>query len=682
MGKAARPRSRTQHEGSLLLGRTEERSALRAGLDSARAGRGSCFLVIGEAGMGKSRLVEETTEIATSEGMRVLVGRSAGSVDVPAYWPWIQVLRQVSASIGGGRSTPTGSAAADIPPLISEILGPSDSARSEQSPGTDRFAFFDAVGSFLKESSGAQASLIVMEDLHAADEPSLLLLRFMAQLDRGSGLMFLGTYDHLELRNKPGQRRLLTEIGREGRQLWLRGFDDGLIRELYEAKTGQQPSDAIASALLEASEGNPLYVEEAIRMLTKRGDIRRPDNSVGFRVPEGIRDLIRHRLSGLDDDVVELLSVASVIGREFEVSLLERVVGIEVYALLDLLGAAIEAEVISESSALGGYHFEHILIRETLYEDLTAARRMRLHRAVAEILEHEGPERDDRRLSELAHHWFKAAQAGDPQKAMTHTSDAARRALSRRAYEEAARLFQRALKVSDAAGASREEIDELRAGLAAAREAAKPSEDAEKAVGEISTGCAFVREGEYWTISYAGQDARLRDLKGLRYIAQLLKAPGRESHVLDLVASVEGVPSTRTVSSEDSLRMNILDDAGPMLDAKAKSDYKKRLMDLQEDLQEAEDFNDPERVRRAHAEIDALTQQLAASVGLGGRDRRAASQSEKARVNVTKSVKDALRRIDEHHEPLGRHLRVTIRTGTYCSYQPDPSSPITWEVRS
>jgi hypothetical protein len=367
-----------------------------------------------------------------------------------------------------------------------------------------------------------------------------------------------------------------------------------------------------------------------------------------------------------------------VIGREFDLTLLQRVVDIEMEALLEILAQAVASEVITETSALGRYAFTHILIRETLYEDLTAAKRMRLHRTLAETLEESYATTLESRLPELAHHWFKSAQAGDAAKTMRYAIQAAEHAMSQHADEEALRLYQRALKVSEAAGADADQIEKIRAGIAGARPTSESSDNGSGA--EITSG-VFMREGDYWTINYAGNETRLKDIKGLRYIAQLLKVPGREVHVLDLAAIVEGgSPTIRRATVQDDLTSDGLGDAGEVLDASAKAAYKRRLDDLREELEEAQDFNDPERVARARDEIDALVDQLAGGVGLGGRDRKAASQSEKARVNITKSVKDALKKIDENHRSLGEHLRTTIRTGAYCAYLPDPRMEISWRT--
>ena len=181
----------------------------------------------------------------------------------------------------------------------------------------------------------------------------------------------------------------------------------------------------------------------------------------------------------------------------------------------------------------------------------------------------------------------------------------------------------------------------------------------------------FRHEGEFWTIAFEGAAFRLRESKGLHYIAALLREPGRELHALDLLA---------VQPAEDHARRPPGSDAGPILDGQAKAQYRARLDELAEELREAEQWNDRERAARASEERDLLAHELAAAVGLGGRDRRAASDAERARINVTRSVKAALERISEHSPALGQHLEATLRTGTYCSYVPDPRVPVRWEL--
>jgi non-specific serine/threonine protein kinase len=182
----------------------------------------------------------------------------------------------------------------------------------------------------------------------------------------------------------------------------------------------------------------------------------------------------------------------------------------------------------------------------------------------------------------------------------------------------------------------------------------------------------------------------LKDAKGLQYIAFLLRHPGREFHALELATALgrsQATPAATTEStlSEDQLAEQNFSvrepgDAGNVLDAQAKAAYKSRLEELQAEVEEAQRFNDPVRAAKVQAEIEFLTDELAAAVGLSGRDRRAISASERARLNVTKSIKAALRKINKNHLALGQHLAPSIRTGTFCSYMPDLTQPVSWTL--
>jgi hypothetical protein len=195
----------------------------------------------------------------------------------------------------------------------------------------------------------------------------------------------------------------------------------------------------------------------------------------------------------------------------------------------------------------------------------------------------------------------------------------------------------------------------------------------------------FRREGEYWTIAYEGAVVHLKDAKGLRHLARLLAGPGREFHAVDLEAA-EGRPApaarpgSRAGGGERGLvARRDLGDAGALLDATAKATYRARLTELEEELEEAEGCNDPARAARARLEREFLVQELARAVGLGGRDRRAASHAERARLNATRAIRAAMANLARANPALGRHLVATIRTGRYCSYTPDPRLPVAWE---
>jgi tetratricopeptide (TPR) repeat protein len=190
----------------------------------------------------------------------------------------------------------------------------------------------------------------------------------------------------------------------------------------------------------------------------------------------------------------------------------------------------------------------------------------------------------------------------------------------------------------------------------------------------------FRREGDYWSVIFDGHTVHLRDLKGMRYLARLLADPGREYHVLDLVA-IETSPGTRAGSGQaGDLPRSALGDAGEIIDSRAKDAYRQRLAEIDDDIEQAHATGDTDRAVQANTERDFLIRELGRAFGLSGRGRRAASASERARAGVTRAIRQAIARINEHHPRLGEHLNRTIRTGTYCAYSPDPRAPAGWEL--
>ncbi len=192
----------------------------------------------------------------------------------------------------------------------------------------------------------------------------------------------------------------------------------------------------------------------------------------------------------------------------------------------------------------------------------------------------------------------------------------------------------------------------------------------------------FLRQGDYWIIRYQGHLTFLKATRGLHCLSVLLRHPGREFHVCELVGQVFGRPLVlgKGGRATDDWQGERLSDVGPILDAQAKAEYKRRLDDLRRDLEEAERFNDPARAERARNEMNALAEQLASAVGLGGRNRRIGSAAERARSAVTKRIKSSIKRIGQAIPSLGSHLATRVKTGYFCSYNPQPERPVAWEV--
>jgi hypothetical protein len=191
----------------------------------------------------------------------------------------------------------------------------------------------------------------------------------------------------------------------------------------------------------------------------------------------------------------------------------------------------------------------------------------------------------------------------------------------------------------------------------------------------------FRQEGDYWTMAYQGTTCRLRNSKGLHYITCLLQEPGRTFHALELATLVgAGQPCATVVETVSDLPVTAPGDLGGLLDAQAKTAYKRRLCELQDELAEAQQFHDLARATAIQAEIDTLTHELAVALGLGGRDRKVGSSAERARSAITKAIKAAVQKIRTHHPALGHHLATHLKTGTFCQYLPHPAQPIHWHL--
>jgi tetratricopeptide (TPR) repeat protein len=241
-------------------------------------------------------------------------------------------------------------------------------------------------------------------------------------------------------------------------------------------------------------------------------------------------------------------------------------------------------------------------------------------------------------------------------------------AQAREKLECALELYRRHGAAAEWAGRAREELDA----------AGRPATAGDRV--SSSAGNTMTRQGDYWTIVFEGHTTRLRNSKGLEHLAVLLARPGQELHVLEL-AGASGAARTQSPLAPNATGLHRdTGDAGALLDTQAKAAYRQRITELEGEVDEAEGFNDPERAMKPRSELDSLTRELARAVGLGGRDRRAASSSERARVRITLALRAAAKRIEKTDSNLAQHLHDTLRTGNYCSYRPDRRTSIPWRV--
>ena len=440
----------------VFVGRQRELEQMTLGLDEAFAGHGRLLLLVGEPGIGKSWLANELLVRSRARGGRVLVGRCWEAGGAPAYWPWVQSLRAVVREAPPDRLRElVGAGGADLAPLFPELRRvlpdlPESSALESESA---RFRLFDAITSFVKAAASERPIVLLLDDLHAADEPSLLLLRFVARELAETQLLILGAYRDVDPTIRDPLLTALTELVRERvtRRIEVSGLTQMEVAEYISRSTNRVVDATIVAEVHAQTEGNSLFVAEVTRLLDESGAFAKSDTNAHLGIPPGVREVLGRRLRRLSAETHDVLTAASVLGREFSLDALARLRGIEVGTVLDLLDESVVARVASEVPGVPGtWRFTHVLFREALYEDLTSKERLRLHRSAAEVLETMYADNLDVHLSELAHHFAASSPAGGSDKAVSYARLAGNRAADLLAFEEAARLYRVALDLTDA----------------------------------------------------------------------------------------------------------------------------------------------------------------------------------------------------------------------------------------
>lgn len=451
----AAAKQRREPARSVFVGREPELGELLSGLEDALAGRGTLFLVAGEPGIGKSRLAEEVIAHARARGAHVLVGRCWEAGGAPAYWPWMQTLRAyMRESDPGTVRAQLGAGAADLAPILPDLR--QQFPDLPEPPALDsegaRFRLFGATAEFLRNASEDRPVVLVLDDLHAADPPSLLLLRFLARELSSTRILVLGAYRDVD--PTPGQplTEMLAEVAREpvARRLTLGGLSEREVVEYVGLAGSELASEGLVTTLHEQTEGNPLFVGEIVRLLSVEGIRSDFAAEVRLVIPQSVRDVIARRLTHLSEECNRVLVLACVIGREFALDALARVAGVSEDELLDVLDEAMSARIVSDvPGAPGCLRFAHVLIRDTLYDGLTTARRLRLHRLVVAALERLYGEEPGRHLAELAHH---SIAGSDFDKGLRYAWRAGDWEMSLLAHEEAAHLYGTALEAFEMGG--------------------------------------------------------------------------------------------------------------------------------------------------------------------------------------------------------------------------------------
>jgi DNA-binding SARP family transcriptional activator len=435
-----------------FVGRTKELGKLVAALEDAMAARGRVVLVGGEPGIGKSRLADEAIRVAHTRGAVAHVGRCWEAGGAPAFWPWVQSLRSyVRASDQEELRAQLGSEAAVLAQLLPELreLLPDLSEPPALEAEGARFRLFEAVTVFLRRAAETRPLLLVFDDLHAADAPSLVLLRYVAREIGTSRLLLICSFRDADPTVTMPLSSTLAELVREPHtaRITLAGLSQHDIAEYIDRTSSSVASPGVIEAVHGETGGNPFFLTEVVRLLDAEASPADADAHIS-RLPD-VRAVIARRVERLSAPCQRLLVLASVLGREFGVDALGHFAELTRTELLDVLDEAMAERIVDDVPGLPGrLRFGHALIRDTLYDELTAARRLELHQRAGEALESAYGIHLEPHMAELAHHFLAAATGGAAEKAVDYARRAGDRAAEQLAYEEAARLFMLGLALA------------------------------------------------------------------------------------------------------------------------------------------------------------------------------------------------------------------------------------------
>lgn len=436
----------------IFVGRAAELDLLRSFLQEVVAGDGRAVLVGGEAGIGKTSLAEQLAEVARSSDVDVVWGRCWEGEGAPAFWPWIQIVRSLAL-----RRDPhelrsvMGPGAADMVQLVPELRGQMPDLRSlpePLEPEQARFRLFDSIGTFLRRWTKNRPALLILDDIHWADKPSLRLLQFILQDLEGVGLLVVATYRDDNVSQWEVFSDTLPDLvrARATSRLKLLGLDRHDVAEFIAATAGKTPSESLTISLHAETDGNPLFVSELVRALVQSGAaVEREVTSTGVAVPDTLREAIVRRVRSLSPEGVKLVQASSVAGRQFNLRVVERAIKderISLGTLEEACAVRIFERVAQDNSMC---RFTHAVVREAIYEELSESRRRGLHLAIGRATEEVYRGELDNELSVLSFHFSRALPDGDVEKAVRYGMRAAERATRLLAHEEAVDHYRRSL---------------------------------------------------------------------------------------------------------------------------------------------------------------------------------------------------------------------------------------------
>jgi tetratricopeptide (TPR) repeat protein len=461
-----------------FVGRERELAELRLGLEDSIAGHGRLFMVSGEPGIGKTRLAAEAASGADEKGVKVIWGRCWEGDGVPGFWPWIQILSTFAETDEGsellakmGRK-PTeafsGSLRDSDGPRMREARGLRSSRTGAElhsvsvarksieliaDPAQAQFDLFISVSAFLKGRAGRAPLMLILDDLHDADQSSLALLGVFVRELHESRIMLIVTYREAEVRLSATLSSAIGKLGREGHQLPLRGLSESEVGGFLEHRAGAAPAAELVALLHQTTSGNPLFLDGVVRMLLAEGKLGdRQDVGQGdFRLPDGVQLAVRASVNLLSERAQSLLSLAATLGIEFDLSRLKAVTGSPHAVLLQILDEIVRAGIVVEiPESMTHYRFAHALIRATVYDGLGSAARVRLHRQIGDALERMYIGDFDPHIDELAYHFSRAIASDTTDKAIDYSIRAGQLAYNVYAYDRAGSYWRAALRMMPA----------------------------------------------------------------------------------------------------------------------------------------------------------------------------------------------------------------------------------------
>ncbi|MDP9238524.1 MAG: AAA family ATPase [Chloroflexota bacterium] len=442
-----------------FVGRESELSRIKAKLADARTGRGGLVMLVGEPGIGKSRMIEEFTEHARTDGAAVLFGACFEGEWVPPFAPFADAIdnyakeaavEALQADLGHGAG-----AIARLAPSVRERL-PDFAEPAPLQPDEERFRLLDAVSQFLIASSQRVPVVLVLDDLHWADKGTIAMLRHVARFVTKHRILLLGAYRDVELDRQHPLSGALAQLRREVEyeRIALKGLDEGDIGAMLTSLTEQDVPEAFVHAISDETDGNPFFIREVLIHLTDEGKIFQQDGRwtsnvsiAEMGIPEGVRQVIGRRLSRLSEHANKLLTAASGFNGPFHIDLAGAAAGLDEPAALDAIDEALQAQLLRSTGEADTYNFTHTLIRHTLYGELSPSRQVRLHRQIAEAMERVYGDRAKDHAAELAYQYHRSAAISGAERGVPHALAAADQAEAAAAWDEQVAFLRMSLEL-------------------------------------------------------------------------------------------------------------------------------------------------------------------------------------------------------------------------------------------